>query len=129
MPVKIVSIGDDLFFWSQIHDAARQAGRTAIRIADEAALNAAASDGEVGLVLADLAFRGVDSIAWAARWAQASSRPRLVGYASHVDVDTHERARAAGFDQVLPKSRFQRELIKIVGAADLAMPPDGTLQP
>ena len=119
MSLKILSIGADLFFWSQIHDAARQCGRDAIRIGDEAALKAAWPDPEVALVVVDLAFPGVDSLAWASRAKQPGARPRLIGYASHVDIDTHERARTAGFDLVLPKSKFQRDLRELVLASGL----------
>ena len=117
MSVRIVSIGEDIFFWSQIHDAARQTGRAATRVADETALDEAAAGGDVALVLADLGFRGVDSIAWASRRKGADPRPLLVGYGSHVDVETHDRARAAGFDLVLPKSQFARQLLQIIGGS------------
>lgn len=34
----------------------------------------------------------------------------VLGYYSHVDVDTREAARAAGVDLVVPRSRMAREL-------------------
>jgi len=120
-PVKIVSIGKTFSF------GPRSRRRPPDRPVREPRLGrgrngGVAADGEVALVLADLGFRGVDSIAWATRWKQAATRPRLVAYGSHVDVELHERARAAGFDLVLPKSQFHRQLIDIIGAADLAAP-------
>lgn len=35
--------------------------------------------------------------------------PRLLGFYSHVDVATRERAQQAGFDLIVPRSRMARE--------------------
>ena len=35
---------------------------------------------------------------------------RTLGYVSHVDTDTIDRARAAGIDQVLARSAFSEKL-------------------
>jgi hypothetical protein len=122
---KVVSVGDDVFFWSSIHDAAQRAGRPAARVSDEAGMSAAFAAGAATLVVVDLALRTVDVLAWAKRFKEAAQPPRLLGYASHVDVATHERARAAGFDVVVPKSRFAAAL-----ALELASTgPSGTPQP
>lgn len=39
---------------------------------------------------------------------------RTLGYVSHVDSDTIERARAAGVDQVLARSAFSDRLGEIL---------------
>jgi CheY-like chemotaxis protein len=39
-----------------------------------------------------------------------SPRPYLVGFGSHVDTATLQAARAAGFDLVLPRSKFADDL-------------------
>ncbi len=38
----------------------------------------------------------------------------VLGYYSHVDVETKQRAEAAGVDLVIPRSRMSRELPKLV---------------
>lgn len=38
----------------------------------------------------------------------------VLGFYSHVDVDTREAAEAAGVDQVVPRSRMARELPQLV---------------
>jgi hypothetical protein len=38
----------------------------------------------------------------------------VLGYYSHVDVETKEAAEAAGVDQVVPRSRMARELPELV---------------
>jgi hypothetical protein len=35
--------------------------------------------------------------------------PRTLGFYSHVEVETRERAQQAGFDLVVPRSRMARE--------------------
>ena len=41
---------------------------------------------------------------------------RTVGYASHVQVDVIDAARAAGVDDVLPRSAFTMRLAEILAA-------------
>jgi len=114
---KVVSVGDDVFFWSSIHDAAQRAGRPAARVSDEAGIRAAFEEGALTLLVVDLALRSLDAIAWAQRFKGMAKPPRLLGYASHVDVATHDRARAAGFDVVVPKARFAAALAQELAAA------------
>lgn len=40
----------------------------------------------------------------------------MLGYYSHVDVDTKARADAAGLTKVVPRSRMSRELPDLVAA-------------
>jgi CheY-like chemotaxis protein len=112
---SIVAVCDDIFFWARIHAAAAAAGARAVRVADEAAMQAAWSAGGVTTLVADLSARGVDLMAWAPRWRELDPAPRLVGFASHVDDATQQRARAAGFDLVLPKSRFSAAIGAALG--------------
>ena len=41
----------------------------------------------------------------------------VLGYYSHVDVETREAAEAAGVDLVVPRSRMARELPALVEAS------------
>ena len=41
-------------------------------------------------------------------------RPIVIGFGSHVDVERLELARAAGFDQVLPRSKFSASLPELL---------------
>ena len=38
----------------------------------------------------------------------------LLGFYSHVDVETRQRAEQAGFDLVVPRSRMAREMPELV---------------
>jgi hypothetical protein len=70
--------------------------------------------GGVARVIADLSVRGIDLAAWAGRWASADPRPELIAFGSHVDEAALSAARDAGFDRVMPNSRFHRELAELV---------------
>ena len=111
---KILFVSDDVFFWARVQGAARALGREAVRIGDEAAMDAAFREGGVAQVIADLGSRSVDVAGWAVRWREAAAPPRLVAYGSHVDEAALAAARAAGYDEVMPNSRFNRELTRIL---------------
>ena len=42
--------------------------------------------------------------------------PRIVGFGPHVDSSGHQKARDAGYDEVLPRSVFFRRLAAILDA-------------
>jgi hypothetical protein len=65
-------------------------------------------------VLFDLGALALDAAAWAPRWKALDPAPELVAYGSHVDEASLARARAAGFDRVMPNSRFNRELPELL---------------
>lgn len=114
MAGKILVVTEDLFFWARIQGTARAMERKAVRIADEAAMTAAFEAGGVDRILADLGSRSVDVRAWALRWKALPNPPRLIGYGPHVDEAGMASARAAGFDEAMPNSRFNRMLAELM---------------
>ena len=60
-------------------------------------------------MIVDLHAGGSDAGALAA----AGGQP-LLGFYSHVDVDTAQQAEQAGFDLVVPRSRMAREMPELV---------------
>ena len=111
---RILFVSDDIFFWARVRDAAVSSGREAVRIGDEAAMEAAFREGDVARVIMDLSTRSVDVLRWAEAWRGASPRPDLVAFGSHVDEAALEAARAAGFDAVMPNSRLHRTLAELL---------------
>jgi hypothetical protein len=107
---KILFVSNDVFFWARVQGLAKTLGREAVRIGDEAAMEAAFRSGGVARVIVDLGSRSVDARAWAARWKEASPAPQLVAFGSHVDEEGFAAARDAGFDVVMANSRFNRSL-------------------
>ena len=110
----IVVVCEDLFFWAKIHAVASAKGVRAVRAADDAAMDSALAAGDVDTIFADLAVRAIDLQAWAARWKSLPRPPRIVGFVSHVDVEAQRRARDAGFDEVLARSRFTERLPDLI---------------
>jgi len=110
MSGKVLFVSDDVFFWARVHGLAKTLGRDAVRIGDEAAMDAAFRSGGVARVIVDLGARSVDARAWAQRWKGSSPAPQLIAFGSHVDEAAFAAAREAGFDLVMPNSRFNRQL-------------------
>ena len=107
---KILFVSNDVMFWARVLSAAKTAGSDALRIADEASMEAAYRDGGASRVIVDLGFRALDLKAWAARWKASPFPPQLVAFGSHVDAQALEAARIAEFDVVMANSQFHRSL-------------------
>jgi DNA-binding response OmpR family regulator len=110
MSEKLVFISDDVFFWARVSGLAKTLGREAVRVGDEAAMDAAFEAGGVSRVIVDLGCRSVDALAWAARWKSRTPAPQLIAFGSHVHEEAFAAAREAGFDLVMPNSKFNRDL-------------------
>ena len=111
---RIVFVSGDIMFWSRVQALARAAGTEATRVGDEAAMERAFQEGGVTRVIVDLGSKGIDLPSWAARWNAVEPRPELIAFGSHVDEAALSAARAAGFDRVMPNSRFNREVGELV---------------
>ena len=110
MSEKLVFVSDDVFFWARVDSLAKTLGRDAVRVGDEATMDAAFQAGGVSRVIVDLGSRSVNALAWAARWKETSPAPQLIAFGSHVHEAAFAAAREAGFDLVMPNSRFNRQL-------------------
>ncbi|HZL34553.1 MAG TPA: hypothetical protein VFC78_04530 [Tepidisphaeraceae bacterium] len=101
----VLALAYDLIFATKITTAARSFGVAVKLIRDPAKLA-----GENGrLLLVDLNLPG--AIEAAAAW-QTGREGTAIGFVSHVDADTAVRARAAGIDTVMARSRFAELLGK-----------------
>ncbi len=106
----VLFVSEDLLFWPTVAAAAARAGRQVVRVPGEEEMARAFREGGVARIVADLDVRSLDLLAWARRWKRIEEPPELIGFGSHVDDDALERALDGGFDRVLPRSRFHREL-------------------
>ena len=105
---RVVALAPDLFFASKIEATLRAAGHEVEieSIAAEAIETSAGAD----VVIVDLHAPDLDT---AAMVSALADKP-LLGFYSHVDVETKEGAEAAGFDLVVPRSRMAREMAGLV---------------
>jgi len=109
---RIVAVFDDLLLGSNVLGMLRAAGHEA----ELAPADRARPDGAAVLVV-DLASAGFDGVALVEglRARDELGATRTLGVYSHVDAATRERATAAGFDLVVPRSRMAREGPALVG--------------
>lgn len=115
MPALCLILSDDLLDSSRIAGHAKAAGFEAMTCRDSAAL-LAAIDRQPSLALIDLHNPGlaIESVVPALQGAGV----RVIGFGSHVDVARLKAARAAGCDEVLPRSAFFEGLeAKLTGPA------------
>jgi len=100
---------DDLMFTSRITGAARALGLSLSSVRDAAALVERVKADHIVCVLLDLHNPGLDiaQLAPSLKWAGVRT---IVAFGSHVDTETLTKARNAGCDLVLPRSKFVAEL-------------------
>lgn len=104
-------LSDDLIFTSRITGTARALGLSMQAARDVPLLQALARQQAPTGIIVDLANPGL-AIADLIAWLKENTRPmpRVVAYGSHVDVETLKKARMAGCDLVLPRSKFVEDL-------------------
>jgi len=103
---RVVAVFDDLLLGSNALGMLRAAGHDAT-LTGGADVRPEGAD----LLIVDLAAASFDGVAVieALKAAGELEGTRTLGVYSHVDVDTRNRADAAGFDLVVPRSRLARE--------------------
>ena len=110
----VIVVVDDMFFASKIRAVAEAVGVEVSFPRNKDALIEKAHDAR--LILVDLHNQKFDSVALA-RELKADERLRaipMVGFFSHVETELQRTALSAGFDRVIPRSVFARDLPKIL---------------
>jgi len=105
----VIALVDDLFFQVKLSETARLAGvELKMATTSEAFLQEAAKNPGATLLL-DLNARSkpLDSLG-------KMRGHHIIGFLSHVQTDLAEQARAAGCDEVMPRSKFTQELARIL---------------
>jgi hypothetical protein len=113
--IKVLALVRDLMFSSQIAAEARAAGVGCRIVRDPAKFSANSDPAKILLVDLTLADTILPAIAW-----KSATGGRVIGFASHVDTDTIRSAQLAGFDQVLPRSRFVQVLAELIRSVCLS---------
>ena len=121
MTRRIVAIVDDMFFASKIRATAEALGvEISFPRTRESALEKI-TQSQPQLVVADLHNSRFDLVEFSSELKanpETQSIP-LLGFFSHVEVELHRKATGAGFDQVVPRSVFARDLASILGGREL----------
>ena len=104
----VIVVVDDMFFASKIRATAEALGVEVSFPRSKEAVVEKARDAE--LILVDLHNQKIDAV----ELAQQLSGVKLIGFFSHVETELRRRALEAGFDQVIPRSVFARDLPEIL---------------
>lgn len=116
MTRTVIAAVDDMFFASKIRAAAEHLGVTLRSMRNPDLLMNAARESNADLIIVDLHAQKLDPIALARALKsdeQLKSIP-LLGFFSHVQTELQREALAAGFDEVVPRSVFSRDLGEIL---------------
>jgi CheY-like chemotaxis protein len=116
MTRNIIAIVADLFFASKIRGTAEELGLTVTFARSVDTMIEAARRDNPSLIVCDLHSQKVDPIELAKQLKadeQLGSIP-LLGFFSHVQTELQHQAEHAGFDRVLPRSAFTKNLAEIL---------------
>jgi CheY-like chemotaxis protein len=116
MTRNIIAAVDDMFFASKIRATAEALGVNIKFHRQLESLVHAAGEQSPDLILVDLHNEKLDAIELA-RQLKANERSKsipLIGFFSHVQTDLQRAAIEAGYDKVVPRSVFSRELAQIL---------------
>ena len=112
---KVVALMDDLFFQMKLAETAKHLG-VEVKVAATAEALLPLLDPAPKLLIVDLNSRS-QPIATIQRLRADKNGVRVIAFLSHVQTDLAAQARAAGCDEVLPRSAFTQNLAAILGAA------------
>lgn len=116
MSGTVISVVDDMFFASKIRAVAEAVGTEISFPRSTEALLQKAREVKPQLIIVDLHNQKIDPVDLA-RQLKADEELReirLLGFFSHVQTELQKNAFTAGFDQVIPRSVFARDLEKIL---------------
>jgi hypothetical protein len=105
----VVAVVTDVFFQSRVSAAARAAGRQLRFVTSTPAADADLTC-TLGLVDLDARLDVEQSI----RALKAGGAGQIVAFGPHLDTESRKRARSAGADRVLAKSKFVTELPRMM---------------
>ncbi|MCM3900418.1 MAG: hypothetical protein ND866_01815 [Pyrinomonadaceae bacterium] len=116
MTRTVIAAVDDMIFISKIRATSEQVG-VDVRFSRNAdALLASVRENRANLIIVDLHSQKIDPIALA---TALKSDPELqgielLGFFSHVQTDLMREATEAGYDRVIPRSAFSKDLASIL---------------
>ncbi len=114
---RVVVFVPDLLFGSRVIEAVRSLGHEPVPAADMETVTSAVPGAEA--VVVDLTFDAAARVEQLSRLS--GTLPPVLAFYSHVEAEVRERALAAGFALVVPRSRMAREgqelVARLLGSA------------
>jgi CheY-like chemotaxis protein len=111
---QVVALVDDLFFQAKMIETAKLLGVELRTCGTPDAMLAEIAQNPPRLIVIDLNARN-NPLEAVERVRISAAQIPLLGFLSHVQVDLAEKARAAGCHDVMPRSKFSRDLATILG--------------
>jgi DNA-binding NtrC family response regulator len=108
----VLALVPDLLFGSRVQGMLQAAGHEVELIGEPASVAVRLkSQPHAAVLIVDLTNEELDGAALVQSLSDAGMLGGLhtLGFFSHVDIETRERAEQAGFDMVVPRSRMARE--------------------
>ena len=112
---RVVALMDDLFFQMKVAETAKHLGLE-LKVAANGDSLMQLMESAPKLVIVDLNARS-GALGAIERVRAGKNGVRMVGFLSHVQTDLAAQARAAGCDEVMPRSSFTQNLAAILAAA------------
>ena len=112
----VIAVVDDLFFASKIRGTAEQVGAQVQFVRSITAAIEKARDEAPNLIIADLNASCCDAIelARALKGDDSLTGVPLLGFFSHIQTELQQAAIEAGYDRVMPRSAFTKNLAAIL---------------
>jgi CheY-like chemotaxis protein len=115
----VIAVVDDMFFASKIRAVAEAAGIEISFARSPEVLIEKARERQPQLIVVDLHHQKLDAVSLG---RDLKSDPELaaielLGFFSHVETELQRAAQAAGYDRVLPRSVFARDLQVLLAGA------------
>jgi DNA-binding NarL/FixJ family response regulator len=111
---RVVAYMDDLFFQMKLAETAKHLG-VEVKVASNVDSLLQLIDPPPALVIVDLNARS-QPLAAMQQVRHAQPRLRVIAFLSHVQTGLVEEAKAAGFDEILPRSKFSMNLPEILAS-------------
>jgi DNA-binding NarL/FixJ family response regulator len=111
---RVVAYMDDLFFQMKLAETAKHLGLE-VKVASNADSLLQLIDPPPKLVIVDLNARS-QPLAAMQQVRNAQPQLRVIAFLSHVQTGLAEEAKAAGFDEIMPRSKFSMNLPEILAS-------------
>src|SRR5439155_15126868 len=111
---RVVAYMDDLFFQMKLAETAKHLGLE-VKVASNAQSLLQLIDPPPELVIVDLNARSQPLVAMR-QLRTDQPQLRVIGFLSHVQTDLAAQAKAAGFNEIMPRSKFSMNLPAILAS-------------
>jgi len=113
---RVAALVPDLLFGSKVQAALEQAGHEVDLLSSEP--EAWDEAGGIDVLVVDLTTQELDGVQLveSLKVGGELKGTKVLGFFAHVEPEVREAALAAGFDQVVPRSRMHREGAALVSA-------------